>query len=216
MSLAMMLQAQKIDLQTSTISRLEWLAAELLRWNRRHNLTAIADLDAVYEKHLIDSLTLLPYVQRTKCLLDLGSGAGFPGLPLKIACPGLQVVAVDAVAKKIRFQSHVVRALKIEGYQAVHGRAEVLAGQREHREKYDIVTARALTSLVNLVTLAKPFLTESGRLLAMKGPEVELELKSCHQGLREEGWLIDCHDLTLESSRARRCLVEMCCNRVDS
>jgi len=211
-SLANVLKTQKIDLTASTISRLEWLAAELLHWNRRHNLTAITGQDAVYEKHLVDSLTLLPYLQGGSFLLDLGSGAGFPGLPLKIASPFLRVVAVDAVAKKIRFQSHVVRTLKIEGYRAVHGRAESLATQHDYKGKYDLVTARALTSLVNLAKLAKPFLTEGGRLLAMKGPEAEQELKSCRHELYEQGWTINCYGLTLELSKARRCLVEMRCS----
>ena len=87
---------------------MERLVDEMLRWNRSRNLTAITDRDEVLEKHLVDSLTLLPFARQAKRLLDIGSGAGFPALPLKIVCPELAVVSVDAVGKKIDFQRHVV------------------------------------------------------------------------------------------------------------
>ena len=106
MTLPEMLAALGLEVSLETVSRLEQLVDELLRWNRRRNLTAITSHQEVLEKLLVDSLALLPFLRCPGRLLDLGSGAGFPALPLKITCPALEVVSVDAAAKKIAFQRH--------------------------------------------------------------------------------------------------------------
>lgn len=209
MSLVDRLRQQDILLSRVSIEKLERLVSELLRWNQRHNLTAILSKEDVYEKHLIDSLTLLPFVQQKGRLLDIGSGAGFPGLPLKIACPALTVVAIEAVAKKVHFQRQVVRQLGLLGYSAVHGRAEVLGSETEYHHGFDLVTARALADLPRLAALARPFLAADGCLIAMKGPDVDGELAEFGPVLRSAGWTIQCHELTLSFSGAVRCLVEM-------
>ena len=135
-----------VNLGAVALEQLEWLGQELLRWNRTHNLTAITDPIEVCEKHLADSLTLLPLLGNARRLLDLGSGAGFPALPVKIVCPDLEVVSVDAVGKKVAFQRHVARTLKLSGFTAVHGRAEDLPGTPPCGSGFDLVTARALGS----------------------------------------------------------------------
>jgi 16S rRNA (guanine527-N7)-methyltransferase len=188
---------------------LERLADELLRWNRSRNLTAITARMEVLEKHLVDSLTLLPFARQAERLLDIGSGAGFPALPLKIACPKLDVIAVDAVGKKVDFQRHVTRTLKLEGFTALHGRVETLLGQSGFRAGFDLVTARALCGLAELLRLAEPFLAPGGRLVAMKGPEGCQEYSALCEPLQREGWTLALHKLCLPVSGAERCLIEL-------
>ncbi len=171
----------------AAIDRLVSLHDLLLHWNRSYNLTAITDPQDVIEKHLVDSLTLLPCLEDNSRLLDLGSGGGFPALPVKIARPDLQVVAVDAVAKKIRFQKHVVRKLGLRGYQAWHGRAEQVPDQEFSAQGFDLVVARAFSSLPKLVELALPCLRPGGRIVAMKGPEGESELPAAAALLESNG-----------------------------
>lgn len=197
-----------VDLAPGEIEHLEWLADELLRWNRTHNLTAITAPFEVYEKHLIDSLTLLPYLGTARRLLDLGSGAGFPALPLKITRPELEVVSIDAVGKKIAFQRHVARTLKLSGFTAIHGRAEDLPGNPAGASAFDLVTARALGSLPMLAKLAAPCLAPEGRLIAMKGAEGTAELAAAQAELAALGFACTAqHQLTLPVSRAERCLL---------
>lgn len=196
-----------ISLPGAVIEQLEWLGRELLRWNRTHNLTAITLPDDVREKHLADSLTLLPLLGGARRLLDLGSGAGFPALPVKIACPQLEVVSVDAVGKKVAFQRHVVRALKLEGFTALHARAETLAGTELCGAGFEVVTARALGALPLLTTLAAPCLAPGGLLVALKGADGERELAESLQVLHAAGWSATCRRLQLPSSGAERCLI---------
>jgi 16S rRNA (guanine527-N7)-methyltransferase len=197
-----------IVLDSRSLERLEWLGSELLRWNRTHNLTAITDPLEVCEKHLVDSLTLLPFLDKAQRLLDLGSGAGFPALPLKLARPDLEVVSVDAVGKKIAFQRHVARTLGLSGFTAVHGRAEELPATPLCNSGFDIVTARALGSLGLLATLAAPFLAPGGRLIAMKGAEGDTELAAAREELASLGFVcVNQQHLRLPVSGAERWLL---------
>mgnify|MGYP001046542656 CR=1 FL=1 len=208
MSLAEQLAALQIAVPAPALAQLDWLAAELLRWNRTHNLTAITDPDEVSEKHLADSLTLLPLLDDAKRLLDLGSGAGFPALPLKIVRPELAIVAVDAVGKKIAFQRHVARSLQLSGFTAIHGRAEALAAHPQGCGGFDVVTARALGSLPLLARLAAPCLAAGGRLIAMKGTEGVAELAAAETELAALGFACsDCRRLSLPLSGAERLLL---------
>lgn len=189
------------------LDQLVWLADELLRWSRSRNLTAITRPEDVVEKHLADCLTLVPHVPQTGRLLDVGSGAGFPALPLKIVRPGLEVVSVDAVAKKIMFQRHVARSLRLEKFAAVHARIEDCQHQALFEGGFDLVTARAVGRLSLLVEMAAPLLRPSGTLVAMKGPEVVEELNVCRGQLVDNGWSVREEFLSLPLSGAARCLV---------
>jgi len=195
------------ELTAEAIESFEWLVEELLRWNQRRNLTAITDPDDILEKHLYDSLTLFKYARRAKRLLDIGSGAGFPSLPLKIACPELEIVSVDAVGKKVDFQRHVARRLWLQKFNAIHGRIETLHGHELCRDGFDLVTARAFSSLDEFVTLAEPFLKPGGCLVAMKGPEGEQELAAIRDALAEKGWEVSTESLSLPRSGAIRSLL---------
>ncbi|MCM2264267.1 MAG: 16S rRNA (guanine(527)-N(7))-methyltransferase RsmG [Desulfuromonadales bacterium] len=207
-SLADLLAALGLFLEPDVQERVEWLGEELLRWNRTHNLTAITDPVAVREKHLADSLTLLPLLGNARRLLDLGSGAGFPALPVKIARPDLDVVSIDAVGKKVVFQRHVARVLKLAGFTAVHGRAEDLPKTPLCGAGFDLVTARALGSLPMLARLAEPLLAPGGRLIAMKGAEGVSELTAGQADLLARGFACTAqHRLQLPVSGAERCLL---------
>jgi 16S rRNA (guanine527-N7)-methyltransferase len=177
--------ATLLDRQLATLSlevppaarpRLIWLAHELLRWNRQVNLTSISTMDGVITKHLVDSLTLSPLLHAGQRMLDVGSGGGFPGLPLAIVDAELEVVSVDAVAKKINFQRHVARHLKLSNCQPLHCRVEDLRNWAGFDSGFDVVVSRAFSSVGAFVRLALPCLRSGGRMIAMKGPEGEREL----------------------------------------
>jgi len=204
-------QLQKLELEIphDSLAQLELLVDELLRWTKRRNLTAITDRDEVLEKHLVDSLTMLPFARQASRLLDIGSGAGFPALPLKIVCPALEVVSVDAVGKKIDFQKHIARKLGLPSFAGLHARIQDLQEDEGYRAGFDLVTARALTSLEDLVAMAEPFLAPGGRLVAMKGPEGEQEYAASRKRLCESGWSLALHRLVLPRSGAKRCLIEL-------
>lgn len=159
----------------------------LVEWNERMNLTGITERGAVYEKHYYDSLTLSLAVNlsETGTLADVGSGAGFPSIPLKIAFPHLQITIIDALAKRIRFLQEVVEQLGLDGVTCIHGRAEELGRNPNHRDRYDVVTARAVAKLASLNELCLPLVRRSGFFVAMKGSQVETELEeskfSAHQ-----------------------------------
>ena len=206
--LGRLLSELKLEVPARAQQDLLVLRDELLRWNRRINLTAIRDPRGALEKHLVDSLTLCPLLDGRARLLDLGSGGGFPGLPLQIARPGLEVVSVDAVRKKIAFQRHVARTLHLEGFVAWAGRAEAVPDQPGWKNAFDVVVSRAFTDLPTFAALALPCLAPGGRMVAMKGPEVTSELRAAQEGLERLGvicravrWLV------LPASGARRCLV---------
>jgi len=146
------------EAQATLLDYLELLA----KWNQAYNLTAIRDPLDMVDKHLLDSLSLLPYVADGP-LLDVGAGAGLPGLVLAIVRPELKVTTVDAVAKKVRFMEHAIRTLRLNHARALHARIESLDGQ------YGQITSRAFASLAEFLGLTRHLLTPGGRWLAMKG-----------------------------------------------
>lgn len=163
------------------------LREELLDWNTRVNLTAITDPAEVLLKHFLDSLSLLEVdsSQRAR-VLDIGAGAGFPGLPLKIARPQWEIVLLEATGKKVAFQRHIIETLGLQAIEAIHGRAEEIAHQATYRASFDLVTARAVASLPALLEYAAPFCRVGGRVLLPKKGELANELE---QGKRAASML---------------------------
>ncbi len=153
-------------------------ATELLRWNQKINLTAIKDPFEVAVKHYIDSLAPAPAIPAGASLLDIGSGGGFPGIPLKILMPSLSVTLIDSSRKKTNFQKHVIRILGLKKIDAVHARAEEIAEEEAFANAFDIVVCRAFSSLDSFVTLALPLLAEQGTIIALKGKTAEAETES--------------------------------------
>jgi len=157
-------------------AQLERYRELLLTWNARFNLTAITDAHDVLIRHFVDSLTLLKVLpKRPITLLDVGTGPGFPGIPLKLARPDLTVTVMDSTSKKVRFCAEVIQQLGLTGIRALHGRAEEMAHQSQFREQFDVVTARAVAPLTTLVEYLMPFVRPGGLCIAMKGSDAENE-----------------------------------------
>ena len=203
------LAALGLEVAPEAVLSLESLVDELQHWNRRRNLTAITGREEILEKHLLDSLSLLPLIKDSGRLLDIGSGAGFPALPLKIARPDLEIVSVDSVGKKIAFQRHIARTFGLDGFTALHERIESLVDHADYHQRFEIVTARALCSLGELQAMAKPFLVPGGRLLAMKGPAGGQEIDALGGPSQRSDRVVTVHRLKLPVSGASRCLIEI-------
>ncbi|MGB9803914.1 16S rRNA (guanine(527)-N(7))-methyltransferase RsmG [Desulfofundulus sp.] len=158
----------------------------LVEWNERFNLTSLSEMCDIVIKHFVDSLTCFliydpPVGAR---VVDIGSGAGFPGLPIKIVREDLQVTLVESVGKKVNFLHHVLDVLGFGDVDVVPGRAEEIAHEPRYRASFDLALARAVAELPVLLELALPFLQPSGYFIAMKGPAVQEELAMCDDALR--------------------------------
>ena len=150
---------------------------ELLGWNTRINLTAISDPNEVLTKHFLDSLSmLLAYDVPRASVLDIGAGAGFPGLPLKIVCTQWHIVLLEATGKKVKFLQHIIETLQLHNVEAVHGRAEELSHKNVYRASFDLVTARAVASLPTLLEYAAPFTRLGGIMIFPKKGDLTGEL----------------------------------------
>ena len=159
----------------------------VLDWNEKINLTAITDdLDFII-KHLIDSLTINKYVENGKTIIDIGTGAGFPGIPIKILNKENKVVLFDSLNKRIRVLENIIENLNIENVELIHGRAEETFKNIKYREKYDIAVSRAVASLNVLVELMLPAVKLGGTCICMKGNNVERELEEAQKAIKELG-----------------------------
>jgi len=160
------------------LAAFECYRQELLDWNTRINLTAITDPQDVLLKHFLDSLSLLKVYSNSQArLLDIGSGAGFPGLPLKIVRPQWHVTLLEATGKKTLFLRHMVEALQLRDVEIIHGRAEELAHKREYRATFDIVTARAVSALPALLEYCAPYCQVGGVIVFPKKGDLTEELQ---------------------------------------
>ena len=149
---------------------------ELKKWNARINLTALVGDLEIGVKHFLDSLTLAPYLHGTKRVLDIGPGAGFPGLPLKILSPAIELLLLEASQKKVFFLRHIVRVLKLEGVEIIHGRAEASEMKKRYAGSFDLVLSRALADLPTSLQLALPYAQKGGRIVGMRGKKGEEEV----------------------------------------
>ncbi len=158
---------------------------ELLKWNEKFNLTAIKTPEEIKVKHFYDSLTLLPFIPtNTKTLVDVGSGAGFPGIPLAITRPDIFVTLIESTGKKTQFLEHVVETLKLKNVEVVYARAEEVAKHDDYFESFDVGVARAVAKLDKLAGFVLPLIKRGGLFLAQKGTlenlaESEETLKEC-------------------------------------
>jgi 16S rRNA (guanine527-N7)-methyltransferase len=160
---------------------------ELILWNERINLTTVKDPEEVQVKHFLDSLSCLRIVDTfspdARCI-DIGTGAGFPGLPLKIVRPSMRLTLLESVGKKARFLEHMVKTLGLRDVDVVHGRAEELGRHAEYREMFDVALARAVAQMAVLVEYALPLLRIGGIFVAQKGAEVGEEVEAAQPAMR--------------------------------
>jgi 16S rRNA (guanine527-N7)-methyltransferase len=159
---------------------------ELMDWNTRFNLTAIRDPEEVHIKHFLDSLTCLLAMRDTPLgrLIDIGTGAGFPGIPLKIMLPRVQLTLVESVGKKAEFCRHVVNILDLQGVEVIQQRAETIGQNPAHRERYDWAVARAVAILPVLAEYLLPLVRVGGSMLAMKGESGPAEAHSAEHAIK--------------------------------
>jgi len=180
----------------------------LADWNRRINLTAIEEDRDIIIKHFIDSFTILPHIKNAGGkIIDVGSGAGFPGIPVKIVLENVEIMLLDSLEKRVAFLNAVIGGLDLKKITAVHGRAEDMGVNAEYREKYDISVARAVASLPVLLEYCLPFVRTDGCFIAMKGSSTE-ELGASQKALGILGGKIeDVVELTLPFSDMKRNII---------
>jgi 16S rRNA (guanine527-N7)-methyltransferase len=174
-----------ISLSNEQMNQFQRYYELLIEWNEKMNLTAITEQEDVYMKHFFDSLTAALYTDLTKplCICDIGAGAGFPSIPLKIAFPQLDVTIIDSLNKRITFLNHLASELKLENVHFVHGRAEEMGQKHEHRARYDIVTARAVARMSVLSELCLPFVKKGGAFMAMKAASAADEMENASKAI---------------------------------
>lgn len=174
-----------ITLSDEQMKQYEVYFNTLVEWNEKMNLTAITQKEEVYLKHFYDSVSAAFYFDFNQPLTicDVGAGAGFPSIPLKIAFPGIQVTIVDSLNKRINFLEHLAQELGLKNMQFVHDRAETFGKNPAHREKYQLVMARAVARLSVLSELCLPLAQIGGTFIAMKGGQAEEELQSGKKAL---------------------------------
>ena len=185
-------QDLQLTLKAEQVDALRFYQHELVAWNQRFNLTAITDDAGIQIRHFLDSLSCLLALERGerlrgKRVIDVGTGAGFPGLVLKIVCPGIQLTLLEATAKKVSFLEHMIDTLGLEGVTAVKGRAEELGQDPEHRESYDWALARAVADLPILAEYLLPLVKINGRMLAQKGENAPEEVHRSESAFQQLG-----------------------------
>lgn len=188
-------EAAKLNIEVSEEAdeNLEKYAEMMLHYNEFMNLTAITDPDEIREKHFLDSITLLlsGKISEGCTLIDIGAGAGFPSVPVKIVREDVNLTMLDSLNKRINFLNDVISELGIKNARAIHSRAEDAGKNKDFREKFDIATARAVADLAVLSEYALPFVKVGGYFVAMKGTAPEEEINNAKKAVREMGGEIE-------------------------
>ena len=178
----------------------------LLEWNKKINLTSITDEQEFIIKHFIDSLTVSRYIVDKSKLIDVGTGAGFPGLPLKLFYVELDVTLIDSVNKKVNVINEIIEKLRLTNIEAIHIRAEDFA--KYNREKYDFAVSRAVANMSTLVEYLIPFVKIGGKIICMKGPNLETEINDSKNAIRILGGEIECIDnITIDKNLERNIVI---------
>ena len=201
-------KAFSIELEDADINCFIRYKEILKEWNEKMNLTAIEEDREVIIKHFIDSLSIAPYLNpRSGTLIDIGTGAGFPGIPIKIVYDSMKVTLLDSLDKRIRFLNEVIEDLRLKEVSAVHGRAEDFGVRPDFREKFDISVARAVSNLPVLLEYCLPFVKTGGLFIAMKGSQTE-ELDAAAKALETLGGRVEqVREIVLPFTDMRRNIV---------
>lgn len=199
-----------IDLPDDALEQFAKYFKEIITWNAKINLISTRSVLALPSRHFIDSLTASPFIaEREGSLLNIGSGAGLPGIPLKIAFPGLSVSLVESSRKKASFLKHAVRTLALKNVSVIQRRLEELTPKPSTRGAFDTVISRAALKLPQLVTLSSPFLAEEGVLIAMKGILDGKEIEASKKMIKKTGVYLDnIYEISLPGSgELRNCII---------
>ncbi len=166
----------------------------LIEWNKKINLTAIVEPKDIILKHFIDSLTIEKYIKKGENIIDVGTGAGFPGIPLKIAREDLKITLADSLNKRINFLNEVINKLNLKDIETIHTRAEELGKNKKYREKFDIATSRAVANMSTLSEYLIPFVKVKGRCICMKSSDIDTELENAKKAINILGCKIESKD----------------------
>jgi len=181
-----------IHIDNRKIEKFAIHALELMKWNQKTNLTAITDPSEVAVKHFLDSIVPVQIIPPNVSLLDIGSGGGFPGIPLKICLPSLSVTLIDASRKKISFLKHIIRILELKNIDALHVRSEEFANKSGVAKTFDVIISRAFSSMTTFVMTALPFLKKEGVIIAMRGNVSGDEIQLLRSSINKR------HDILME------------------
>ena len=194
MDLKQKLNEFNIEISDNQLEKFDKYMQLLLEWNEKINLTAIIEPDEVKIKHFLDSLTVLKYINDEDKVIDIGTGAGFPGIPLKIMKSDTKITLLDSLNKRINFLNLVIEELELKNIEAIHGRAEEFARNKLYREKYDVAVSRAVANLSTLTEYMLPFVKVGGRCICMKGANLKEELDKAKNAIQELGGKIEIID----------------------
>lgn len=180
-----------ITIDDSQILQLYNYMELLIEWNKKMNLTAIDKPNEIILKHFIDSITINKFIKENGNIIDVGTGAGFPGIPIKIIRKDVSITLLDSLNKRILFLNEVINNLKLENILAIHSRAEDLGIDKKYREKFDYATSRAVAPLNYLLEYMMPFIKVGGRCICMKGTNIQEELNEAEKAIIKLGGKIE-------------------------
>jgi len=201
-------RSMKIHVDRPHTTRFALHAKELLEWNRFANLTAITDLREIAEKHFLDTLPLVPLIPPGSQVLDIGSGGGFPGVPLKVMRPNLHVSLIEGSRKKAHFLKHLIRTLALQDIEARHIRAEELAEEiQAETRRYGVIVSKAVSKLHRFLDQALPLLCRPGMVIAMKGASVEDEIERAVSRIKSEALSLENKEYRLPFLGIKRHLI---------
>lgn len=187
------LEMLSVEVDRKKIDQFNQFYDLIVEWNKVMNLTAITDYKDVVEKHFLDSLSIerILKLDDIKAVMDVGTGAGFPGMPLKIIYPDLKITLLDSLNKRVRFLNEVIRQLELKNIDAIHGRAEDIGKNENYREKYDLCVSRAVANLATLSEYCMPFVKVGGVFVSYKSGDIDEEVLKSKKAISLFGGKID-------------------------
>lgn len=199
-----------IEINNEKIDKLIHFYNLLVEWNEKMNLTGITKFEEVVEKHFVDSLSIVDVedMGKVKRMIDIGTGAGFPGIPIKIMFPHIQVTLLDSLNKRIQFLNTVIEEIGLKEIETLHGRAEDFAKKKEYREQYDLCVSRAVANLATLSEYCIPFVKEGGKFISYKAGDSDGEIEEAKKAISVLGGKINsCYKFQLPDTEINRTLV---------
>lgn len=198
----------QIELNEKQINQFYRYMELLLEWNEKINLTAITDPHEIILKHFIDSLTISKYIEKYKKIIDVGTGAGFPGIPIKILRDDIKVTLLDSLNKRINFLNNVIQEIKLNNINTIHSRVEEFGRNKKYRESFDVVTSRAVANLSTLSEYMIPLVKEGGECICMKSTGIEEEIEQSKKAIKVLGGKIEkIEEFELPKSDIKRSII---------